>query len=96
METRTYKKWPSKTKKHFRDFIGMALQIMAFNLATDGREHSSSSVLNSIGFVLLRILMEHKYGRKAKELKALKFLNNTRNIFHKQKPQPDGNRQPKV
>lgn len=96
METNTFKKRPSKTIKHFIDFLGMVLQILAFNLATAGREHGSSSFLNSIGFVLLRILMERNTSRKAKELKASTFLNNTRNIFYKQKPRPDGNRQPKV
>lgn len=70
METNASEKGLCQTKKNVRDFIGMTLQILAFNLATGGREHGSSSVLNSIGFVLLRILMERKNGRKTKEFKA--------------------------
>lgn len=96
MEKNTFKRGPSLAKKHFRDFLGMALQIMAFNLASGGRDHGSSSVLNSIGFVLLRILMERNSEKKEKEQKASTFYSNTRNIVQKPKSKSYGNRQPKV
>ena len=96
METTTFKKWHSKTKKHFRDFTGMALQIMAFNLATDGTQHGSSSFLNSIGFVLLRILLERKNKERVKKHNPSEFVTKTFNILQKAKTKSYGHSQPKV